>query len=457
MQLLNLRQAAALAAQVDIANLTITNIYFYSFLNRSIHNLAEDVKLQAEGSEALSLDILRSAQTLPAVLVDFKIRTSGPSVVPPSISAINNQLALFDLPPATLHTKVPCPIMLHHSPIITPLPKFVTRCYQEMWREYHDPQTPPPTMVKIGVQLRCTQQAFTQTLQKSFKKSVAETAGLFNEKTCSPSPAIYRIDLTVTETPTALPFGVQGPHQEAAISIMCSIRVPQDANSTQKAENIRDMLTNSSLIARLNANGVRAIEQVFQEAVVVWPSNLTDIGAAAASLTCFCNIGSTGPDGGTCTECVAGKYKGETGSSWCSYCESGKYSEEVGSSNSSSCTTCPTNSSSAAGSPNLSSCVCNIGFWGSDGGMCTLCEAGQYKEVAGADPCIDCPAGKYLETSGTFSSECIACPSGKVADNGSTSPSFCDVFVPADSSHYGRSSEKSSYLNYLKNLPSLQC
>ena len=97
---LNLTQAAALASQVDIANLTITNIYFYTFLNRSIHNLAEDVKLQAEASKALSLDILRSAQTLPAVLVDFKIRTAGPSVVSPSISAINNQLALFDLPPA---------------------------------------------------------------------------------------------------------------------------------------------------------------------------------------------------------------------------------------------------------------------------------------------------------------------------------------------------------------------
>ena len=50
--------------------------------------------------------------------------------------------------------------------------------------------------------------------------------------------------------------------------------------------------------ARLTANGVCTIEQVFQGAVVVWPSSLTDIGAAAASLTCFCNIGTTGPDGG---------------------------------------------------------------------------------------------------------------------------------------------------------------
>ena len=398
-----------MATQVDIANLTIANIYFYSFLNRSIHNLAEDVKLQAEASKALSLDILRSAQTLPAVLVDFKIRTSGPSVFPPSISAINNQLALFDLPPATLHPKVPCPIMLHRLPIITPLPTYVTRCYQEMWQEYHDPQTPSPAMVKIGVQLRCTQQAVTQIFQKSFKKSVAETAGLFQAKTCSPSPAIYRIDLTVTETATALPFGVQGPHQEAAISIMCSIRVPHDANSTQKAKDIRDMLSKSSINARLTANGLRTIEQVFQGAVVVWPSSLTDIGAAAASLTCFCNISTTGPDGGICTECVAGKYKDETGSSLCTYCESGKYSGEVGSNR--TCTTCPTNSSSPAGSTSWKVEILS--------------------------------AGKYLEASGTSSSECIACPSGKVADDVGTSTSFCDVFVPADSSHYGRNSQKS--------------
>jgi hypothetical protein len=259
-------------------------------------------------------------------------------------------------------------------------------------------------MIKIGVQLRCTQQAFTQTLRKSFKKSVAETAGLFNTKTCSPSPAIYRVDLTVTETTTAWSFVAEGPHQEAAISIMCAIRIPQDANSTQKAKDIRDMLSKCSINARLTANRVRTIEQVFQEAVVVWPSNLTDIGAAAASLTCFCNIGTTGPDGGICTECVAG------------------------------------------------SCVCNIGFWEPDGGMCTLCSAGKYKKVVGAEPCIDCPAGKYLEASGTSSSECIACPSGKVADDGSTSTSFCDVFVPADSSHYGRNSQTSSLLNYLKRL-----
>ncbi len=44
---LNLRQAVSLSSLVDIANLTITNIYFYSFLNRSIHNLAEDVTISA--------------------------------------------------------------------------------------------------------------------------------------------------------------------------------------------------------------------------------------------------------------------------------------------------------------------------------------------------------------------------------------------------------------------------
>ena len=41
-------------------------------------------------------------------------------------------------------------------------------------------------------------------------------------------------------------------------------------------------------------------------------------------------MGYTGVDGGTCTLCVAGKYKTAVGDALCSVCAAGTYSEEVG-------------------------------------------------------------------------------------------------------------------------------
>ena len=41
---------------------------------------------------------------------------------------------------------------------------------------------------------------------------------------------------------------------------------------------------------------------------------------------CKCNIDTTGPDGGSCVDCISGKYKDVTGSSSCINCEIGKYS-----------------------------------------------------------------------------------------------------------------------------------
>ena len=38
---------------------------------------------------------------------------------------------------------------------------------------------------------------------------------------------------------------------------------------------------------------------------------------------CKCNAGHTGPDGGTCDACEAGKYKNTTGSADCSTCPAG--------------------------------------------------------------------------------------------------------------------------------------
>jgi hypothetical protein len=90
---------------------------------------------------------------------------------------------------------------------------------------------------------------------------------------------------------------------------------------------------------------------------------------------CLCNVGYTGPDGGPCEECEAGKYKNVTGSDTCAHCPGCCFLH-------SSLAPCPlhaslltrvtttyctvfgptVNSTSGPASVNLSSCVCIAGF-----------------------------------------------------------------------------------------------
>ena len=52
--------------------------------------------------------------------------------------------------------------------------------------------------------------------------------------------------------------------------------------------------------------------------------------APAGSAACICNAGFTGPNGGPCTACEAGKFKINIGSGACTNCGSGKFSTTVG-------------------------------------------------------------------------------------------------------------------------------
>ena len=85
-----------------------------------------------------------------------------------------------------------------------------------------------------------------------------------------------------------------------------------------------------------------------------------------------CAAGTTGPNGGPCVDCASGTYKPTEGDG--------------------SCTNCPSDSSSAAGSTASTDCQCNAGYTG-PGGACTACGVGTYKEAAGDAACSSCPAG----------------------------------------------------------------
>jgi hypothetical protein len=70
---------------------------------------------------------------------------------------------------------------------------------------------------------------------------------------------------------------------------------------------------------------------------------------------------------------------GAGGTQTCAGCEEGKYNAVAGPK---FCLTCPDNAVSAVGSDALQDCLCAQGYSGADGGSCSPCAAGTYKDVA---------------------------------------------------------------------------
>jgi hypothetical protein len=106
----------------------------------------------------------------------------------------------------------------------------------------------------------------------------------------------------------------------------------------------------------------------------------TNSPAASTGIqSCVCNAGYSGPDGGTCLACAAGKYKAATGSAACTDCAAGTHSASTGATTGSTCSACPELSSSVAGSTNSASCQCVTGSSGPAGGPCA-CNANQYAD-----------------------------------------------------------------------------
>ena len=59
-------------------------------------------------------------------------------------------------------------------------------------------------------------------------------------------------------------------------------------------------------------------------------------------------------------------------------------------------------------------CACNAGYTGPNGGTCTACGAGTYKDsTTGSSACTDCSSGTYatVASAAASSSLCASCPS----------------------------------------------
>ena len=123
------------------------------------------------------------------------------------------------------------------------------------------------------------------------------------------------------------------------------------------------------------------------------PGSATILSEGQSEEKVPCSRGFTGPDG-QCVKCVAGKYKESAGSADCTDCAENTYSSVVGASSMSTCVACATTASSPAGSTSSTSCECNAGSTGPEGGPCVSCptDADSAAASASASACR-CNAG----------------------------------------------------------------
>lgn len=214
------------------------------------------------------------------------------------------------------------------------------------------------------------------------------------------------------------------------------------------------------------------------------PSGKTSIAGSDSLTDCYINQCQAGTylSGSTCENCIAGTYKendataqsaclacptdstislpGTTSISDClAPCSAGEYGA-----GGSSCQSCPANSDSptATGITDISSCVCNAGYKGSSG-SCSACQQtlDEYQPSTGESTCLTCAATDPLSsptgdaattcqcdagTTGTFgscagchpgsykaspgSSACLSCPTNTgTAGYHSTSVNDCECLV----------------------------
>jgi len=109
-------------------------------------------------------------------------------------------------------------------------------------------------------------------------------------------------------------------------------------------------------------------------------SNSNSPAGTMSSSACTCSsrfTNTTRENRRTCTGCAAGKYKTLEVNSLCTDRLPGQYSTEENSITN-QCINCTQHSTSLAGSQDSTCCVCNMGFSGVDGAVCSICDIGKF-------------------------------------------------------------------------------
>lgn len=147
------------------------------------------------------------------------------------------------------------------------------------------------------------------------------------------------------------------------------------------------------------------------------PSDSDSSGASVDVTGCECNQGYLGANGDTCSPCPTGTYKTEKGVANCVNCPSGTYSTTLAATSTAMCLACPPGSTSPEQSTTEVDCVCDPGFSGPDGGLCSICDCGKYKQGSGEATCLNCPdegGDKQTSPPGSTSSDVcsLSCAAG---------------------------------------------
>jgi len=112
-------------------------------------------------------------------------------------------------------------------------------------------------------------------------------------------------------------------------------------------------------------------------------------------------------------------------------CSGGKYSTSTGASTESTCIDCPLHTNTPPGSEGsdvAANCICNTGHYGQPGIECINCPTGKYKDTTGSESCSLCAAGKYLPMEeSTSSSACIKCPAAKYSSASRVTCALCPL------------------------------
>lgn len=133
---------------------------------------------------------------------------------------------------------------------------------------------------------------------------------------------------------------------------------------------------------------------------------LTTVTLAGYVDKCVCDIGfrADGVWSGDCVECAHGKFNGVTNRTSCEACPANSFHEQTR-------------------QTVVTSCLCNAGFTGADGGPCAECAGGTFKGISGSAECGTCAADTF--SNGTAATACANCAANSVSEAGSTVASDC--------------------------------
>ena len=125
--------------------------------------------------------------------------------------------------------------------------------------------------------------------------------------------------------------------------------------------------------------------------------------------------------------CAAGYYSDSPGDS-CKQCPEGSFCA-TSSVTGTSVKPCPANSTSPAGSKNISNCTCNMGYTGHNG-SCAACEAGTFKASTGTALCTAYPTFASSPVASNAATNCTC-----IAGYSRLNSSACVVVVPPGEPH----------------------